>query len=545
MKTILKSLLAVLVIFGVISMIPVSGGCQKKKAQPTPTLVPTKTPVPTLEKIVYTYNGRLYWINTDGTARQELFPDSNSKWFPSVSPDGWYIMYWVQNSKSYNLWLADLKKGRSVQITFDNDTMEGDIQNFRISNSPSWSEDSLTVCFSRNNNIWRMTRDGFNQEALTLSHDSYSCSLSKKNRLVYSKTENSSTVNLYMKDSSLESDVRLTSNTGKKASSPSFSPDGSNIVYTLTGEEDVNIYILDINTKLSEPLTFDGRSHSPVFSQNGRKIIFSSFITDKYQPEIWIMNPDKSERMRLTQDGGVSPSYLYRILSEPLPTPAPETKEQPAEPAYIEESPEEMPQGTPEPTPAPAFENPPVDLNDLNVKTIKQGNRLIFYPVIHFDSASANIKAEFYPVLDDMMKIIPNFTSPLIIEGHTDNIPISTKEYPSNSELSAARAEAVKNYLVTKHGIPAAMVRTQGFAETRPLVPNNSAENLYHNRRAEVHIEIIPEEEAKALAQAEGRPLVEPTPEPTLIPVPTPTPKPKNIIEKIFPKKKKSKAAGW
>jgi flagellar motor protein MotB len=543
MKTILKSLLAVTLILGAVSLIPVSGGCQKKKAPPAPTLVPTKTPVPTLEKIVYTYNGRLYWVNTDGSARQELFPDTNSKWFPSVSPDGWYIMYWVQNSKTYNLWLADLKKGRSFQVTFDNDTMEGDVQNFKISNSPSWSDDSLTVCFSRNNNVWRMTRDGFNQEAMTLTHDSYSCALSNQGRLAYAKTENRTTSNLYIKDSSLESDIKLTSHTGKKASSPYFSPDGSKIVYTLAGEEEVNIYMVNISTKISEPLTFDGRSHSPVFNRNGSKIVFSSFLTDKYQPELWIMNPDKSERMRLTQDGGVSPSYLSRILSEPLPTPAPEAK-QPQQAEFIEEAPEEIPQDA-QPTPAPAFENPPVDLNDLSVKTVKQGNRLIFYPVIHFDSASANIKSEFYPVLDDMMKIIPNFQSPLIIEGHTDNIPISTSEYPSNSELSASRAEAVKNYLVTKHGIPAAMVRTQGFGETRPLVPNNSAENLYHNRRAEVHIEIIPEEEAKALAQAEGRPLTEPTPVPTLKPEPTPTPKPKNIIEKIFPKKKKSKAAGW
>lgn len=543
MKTILKSLLAVALILAAVSLIPVSGGCQKKKAAPVPTLVPTNTPVPTLEKIVYTYNGRLYWVNTDGSSRQELFPDSNSKWFPSVSPDGWYIMYWVQNSKTYNLWLADLKKGRSVQVTFDNDTMEGDVQNFKISNSPSWSEDSLTVCFSRNNNVWRMTRDGFNQEAMTLNHDAHSCAISAKGRLVYSKIENRTTSNLYIKDSSLESDIKLTSHTGKKASSPYFSPDGSKVVYTLTGEEEVNIYMVNVSTKISEPLTFDGRSHSPIFNNNGSKIIFSSSITEKYQPELWVMNPDKSERMRLTQDGGVSPSYLYRILSAPMPTPVPDAK-QPAEVQFVEEAPEEIPQGV-QPTPAPAFEQPQVDLNDLSVKTVKQGNRLIFYPVIHFDSASANIKAEFYPVLDDMMKIIPNFQSPLIIEGHTDNIPISTKEYPSNNELSTARAEAVKNYLVTKHGIPAAMVRTQGFAETRPLVPNNSGENLYHNRRAEVHIEIIPEEEAKALAQAEGRPLVEPTPVPTLKPVPTPTPKPKNIIEKLFPKKKKSKAAGW
>ncbi len=544
MKTFIKSILALTVLFGALSMIPLSGGCQKKKSAPVPTMVPTKTPVPTMEKIVYTYNGRLFWINTDGSARQELFPDSNSKWFPSVSPDGWYVMYWVQSRSNYNLWLADLKKGRSMQITFDNDALEGDVQNFRISNSVCWSEDSLTVVFSRNKNVWRMTRDGFNQEALTLTHDSYSSALSKQNRLVYAKIESPSVVNLYIKDPSMASDSRLTSHTDKKAASPNFSPDGSKVVYTLTGEEDVNIYMVDLKTKISEPLTFDGRSHSPVFSQNGRKIIFSSFVTDKYQPEIWMMNPDKSERMRITQDGGVSPSYLYRILSEPLPTPVPETK-QPQQAEYIEDAPEEIPPGGAALTPAPVFEQPPVDLNDLTVKTVKQGNRLIFFPVIHFDSASANIKTEFYPAIDDMMKIIPNFQSPLIIEGHTDNIPISTAEYPSNNELSAARAESVKNYLVTKHGLPASMIKTEGFAETRPLVPNNSAQNLYHNRRAEVHIEIIPAEEAKALAQAEGRPLTEPTAVPTLQPVPTPTPKPKNIIEKLFPKKKKSKAAGW
>ena len=70
------------------------------------------------------------------------------------------------------------------------------------------------------------------------------------------------------------------------------------------------------------------------------------------------------------------------------------------------------------------------------------------------------------------------------VEGHTDDLPISSARYPSNWELSTARAGAAARYLID-HGVPAARIRAVGYAETRPLVPNDSRENRGKNRRVE------------------------------------------------------------
>jgi outer membrane protein OmpA-like peptidoglycan-associated protein len=522
-----------------------SAGCRKKRVAAPPTPTPTSTQVPRMEKIVYTYNGVLLWMNTDGSGRETLFPGANSKWYPSVSPDGWKIIYWAQNARYYNLCSADLKSGRTSQLTFDEDTLEGDTQNFRINNAVAWSPDASFIVYSRNKDIWKITRDGLNPEALTGSHDSISPTLSKDNKLVFVKIEKESTYNLYVKDISALSQQRLTKLVDKKAGSPQFSPDGSRVVYTVTDGENVDIYMITMGTGAEEQLTFDGKSHSPSFSKDGTKIIFSSFVSDKYQPDIWIMNTDKSEKVKITKDGGVSPVWLFRVLAEPMPVNTPEEVLAAATPPEnIYQQPTMPPvEGAPTAAMSPV-EIPQAVEGELAVKLIKQGNKLMFYPVIHFDVGVANIKNEFYPVLDDMVKVIDKYSSPVIIEGHTDTSPIKTREYPNNQVLSEARAKAVKKYLATK-GISVKRMTIKGFGESIPIAPNDTEENKYKNRRAEIHISIMTAEEAKAELEVETpTPVVTdtPVPEPTV----TPTPKPKNIFEQIFkPKAKKSKAAGW
>jgi len=73
------------------------------------------------------------------------------------------------------------------------------------------------------------------------------------------------------------------------------------------------------------------------------------------------------------------------------------------------------------------------------------------------------------------------------IEGHTDNIPISTLQYPSNWELSAARAAMVVRELVAL-GLPADRLRAIGYADTKPVSDNTSSQNRASNRRVELVI---------------------------------------------------------
>ncbi|MCO7225161.1 OmpA family protein [Pleionea sp. CnH1-48] len=99
-----------------------------------------------------------------------------------------------------------------------------------------------------------------------------------------------------------------------------------------------------------------------------------------------------------------------------------------------------------------------------------------------FDSAKAEIKPEGRGVL---LKLVPLFEMAegvILVEGHTDNIPIGTSTYPSNWELGAARASSVVNYLASQ-GMEQSRFRAISYADTKPLALNNTEENRQKNRR--------------------------------------------------------------
>lgn len=105
-----------------------------------------------------------------------------------------------------------------------------------------------------------------------------------------------------------------------------------------------------------------------------------------------------------------------------------------------------------------------------------------------FDLGSADLKPSARQVLDRVAQVLRAVPNPVLIEGHTDNLPIRTAQYPSNWELSAARAARVLRYLVQKGGIPSQRLIAVGYADTRPLVPNNSPSNRAQNRRVDIAI---------------------------------------------------------
>jgi chemotaxis protein MotB len=121
------------------------------------------------------------------------------------------------------------------------------------------------------------------------------------------------------------------------------------------------------------------------------------------------------------------------------------------------------------------------------VKVDDEGVILTVNGTFSFDGGSAKLKPDFEKFLGDIAKIIKEHDYPLAIEGHTDNIPIKSPIYPSNWELSSARATAVLRYLISHYDIPADRMMAVGYADTRPLVPNTTPENRAKNRRVEFH----------------------------------------------------------
>jgi chemotaxis protein MotB len=134
-------------------------------------------------------------------------------------------------------------------------------------------------------------------------------------------------------------------------------------------------------------------------------------------------------------------------------------------------------------------------LRDLNMEDYidiqKNGNELIISikEKISFESGNATLLPESEPVLDKIAVILK--TSPELdaeINGHTDNIPINTSTYPSNWELSMARAISVLKYFINKHSIEPSRLSIKGNADQRPLVKNDTPEHRMQNRRVEIKI---------------------------------------------------------
>jgi chemotaxis protein MotB len=103
-----------------------------------------------------------------------------------------------------------------------------------------------------------------------------------------------------------------------------------------------------------------------------------------------------------------------------------------------------------------------------------------------FDLGVAAISPEAMPLLEKIGEIIARTSYQVRIEGHTDNLPIHTQRFPSNWELSTTRAVNVLRYFRKKYKIPAHRLSAVGFAEYRPLVPNDSAAQRAQNRRVEI-----------------------------------------------------------
>ncbi|SHM10821.1 chemotaxis protein MotB [Caldanaerovirga acetigignens] len=124
----------------------------------------------------------------------------------------------------------------------------------------------------------------------------------------------------------------------------------------------------------------------------------------------------------------------------------------------------------------------------VTVSIDERGLAVRFMEGALFDSGKADLKSEAIRLLDKIAPVLKQSQRPIRVEGHTDNVPIHTKEFPSNWELSTARAVNVLRYLVEKHEIPPQIISAAGYGEYHPIVPNDTAQNRSRNRRVEIII---------------------------------------------------------
>ncbi|MDT7928093.1 flagellar motor protein MotB [Tepidimonas sp.] len=173
-------------------------------------------------------------------------------------------------------------------------------------------------------------------------------------------------------------------------------------------------------------------------------------------------------------------------LPSPTPGPGAHTAERQSPPAS---------DAVPGAADAPAARDPAQALGlsglgqDIQILVRDEGVSFRIPSEVLFASGEAVLTPAGQAVIDQLLPAFnrqPDYT--VVVEGHTDNVPIQTARFPSNWELSAARASSVVRHLEAR-GLNPTRLRATGYADTRPLAPNDTPQGRALNRRVEITLE--------------------------------------------------------
>lgn len=127
-------------------------------------------------------------------------------------------------------------------------------------------------------------------------------------------------------------------------------------------------------------------------------------------------------------------------------------------------------------------------MGSVDIVEEERGLVIRFRDSVLFGVGEANIAQEGYEVLHRIAEKLKRIPNPIVIEGFTDNLPIKTSTYPSNWELSVARAIGVARFMIDEKGISEERISVSGYGEQRPIDTNDTAEGRANNRRIEITI---------------------------------------------------------
>ncbi len=133
-------------------------------------------------------------------------------------------------------------------------------------------------------------------------------------------------------------------------------------------------------------------------------------------------------------------------------------------------------------------ENTAPNPNQITFLLEKRGMVIRVSEHLFFKSGDASILPEFSPILDILGRTLEQVPNHIRIEGHTDSIPINTPRFPSNWELSTARATNVLRYLLTHFHFSPENLSATGYAEFHPVDSNDTSEGRFQNRRVDLVI---------------------------------------------------------
>ncbi|MEW9198547.1 flagellar motor protein MotS [Bacillus velezensis] len=124
----------------------------------------------------------------------------------------------------------------------------------------------------------------------------------------------------------------------------------------------------------------------------------------------------------------------------------------------------------------------------LTAKRDERGVVLVLQEAVLFQTGKADVLKNAEPVLHQIAVLLKTIPNDIQVEGHTDSRRISTYQFPSNWELSSARAASVIRYFTANEDFSAKRFISAGYADTKPLKDNKSPGHMKENRRVEIVI---------------------------------------------------------
>jgi chemotaxis protein MotB len=122
--------------------------------------------------------------------------------------------------------------------------------------------------------------------------------------------------------------------------------------------------------------------------------------------------------------------------------------------------------------------------NQISAQATKDGIAVTISGALLFYNGTNQIKPDGIKLLNSLATYLKGLPNDMRVEGHTDDIPVQSAQYPTNWELSAARAVAVVRYLMDTDGLAPKRLSAVGYGQYQPIVPNDSREHREANRRA-------------------------------------------------------------
>ncbi len=146
---------------------------------------------------------------------------------------------------------------------------------------------------------------------------------------------------------------------------------------------------------------------------------------------------------------------------------------------------------------------PLIDKGLINVTQHKLWVEIEMNSKILFSSADSELEEEAFPALKALAEVLKKLPNSIDVEGHTDNVPINNEQFPSNWELSAARAASVV-HLFSRYGVNPKRLSSIGYAEFRPISSNATSAGRLRNRR--VKVVILADKNARRIVEIDRSP---------------------------------------